>query len=66
MTASSIILKRRDADYSDRLMFQVDDGYTMKNYAELSEEDRKAYLHHLQSLFLDGNRLIDARRLLKG
>jgi hypothetical protein len=47
-------------------MFQVDDGGAMKNYAELSEEDRKDYLHRLQSLFLDGNRLIDARRLLKG
>jgi hypothetical protein len=47
-------------------MFQVGDGYAMKNYAEVSEEDRKAYLHRLQSLFLDGNRLIDARRLLKG
>jgi hypothetical protein len=64
MTTSSIILKRCDADYSDRRMFQVDDGCAMKNYAELSEEDRKAYLHRLQSLFLDGNRLMDARRLL--
>jgi len=47
-------------------MFQVDDGDAMKNYAELSEEDRKDYLHRLKSLFLDGNRLIDARRLMKG
>jgi hypothetical protein len=52
--------------YLDRLMFQVDDGDAMKNYADLSEENRKDYLHHLQSLFLDGNRLIDVRRLLKG
>jgi len=66
MTTSSIILKRCNENYSDRLMFQVDDGDAMKNYAELSEEDRKDYLHRLQSLFLDGNRLIDARRLLKG
>ena len=52
--------------YLDYFMLQVDDGYAMKNYAEVSEEDRKAYLHPLQSLFLDGNRLIDAPRLLKG
>jgi hypothetical protein len=66
MTSSSIILKRCDADGSDRLMFQVDDRYVKKNYAELSEVDRKDYLHRFQSLFLDDNRLIDARRLLKG
>ena len=41
MTTSSIILKRFDVDVSDRLMSQVDDWYVMKNYAGLSEEDRK-------------------------
>jgi len=66
MTASSIILKRCGADYSDRLMFHVEDEHAMKNYAELSEEDRKVHLHRLQSLFLDGNRLMDVRRPLKG
>jgi hypothetical protein len=66
MTTSSIILKRCDANGSDSLMFQLNDGCAMKNYAQLFEEDRKDYLHRLQSLFLDGDRLIDLRRLLKG
>ena len=29
--------------YLDYFMLQVDDGYAMKNYAEVSEEARKSY-----------------------